>query len=189
MSSKVMGASLVGVTCTSEEAKKAIAEKLGAHREKLPETRRGTTRKFKIPRGEKASRADERSRIVTWLRQQGPEAAALAERIAAKEHGTVPADPLKMWVTINTYKDGRPGEIFIKADKTGTLTSGALDAVAVALSMAWQHGVSFEATMGKLHGMKFEPSGLTGDARYPMVASPLDYIARWALDKFGKKEA
>lgn len=160
-----------------------------AHRERLPELRTGLTRKFKIPRPEKASRADERAQIVAWLSQQGGDAAALAARIAQRAHGSSPqGQPLKMWVTINTYSDGRPGEIFIKADKTGSLASGALDAVAIALSMAWQHGVPFEATMEKFVGFRFEPNGITGDEAYPIVASALDYIARWALDRFGKKE-
>jgi hypothetical protein len=168
---------------------KPRADELTAHRVRLPELRTGLTRKFKIPRPEKASRADERARIVAWLSRQNSEAAALAARIAQREHGGSPqGQPLKMWVTINTYPDGRPGEIFIKADKSGSLASGALDAVAIALSMAWQHGVPFESTMEKFVGFRFEPNGITGDEAYPIVASALDYIARWALDKFGKKE-
>lgn len=162
-------------------------DELRAHRERLPELRTGITRKFKIPRPEKASRADERAQIVAWLTKKGE--AALAARIVQRAHGSSPqGQPLKMWVTINTYADGRPGEIFIKADKTGSLASGALDAVAIALSMAWQHGVPFEATMEKFVGFRFEPNGITGDEAYPIVASALDYIARWALDRFGKKE-
>lgn len=110
-------------------------------------------------------------------------------RTGATRKFKIPSMPLKMWVTINTYPDGRPGEIFIKADKSGSLASGALDAVAIALSMAWQHGVPFEATMEKFVGFRFEPNGITGDEAYPIVASALDYIARWALDKFGQKDA
>ncbi len=157
-------------------------------RRRLPELRQGFTSKVHIPRPEKASRADERALIVAWLRGQGAEGVKLAAQVAAKAHGGPKPEPLKMWVTINTFEDGRPGEIFIKADKSGSLASGALDAVAIALSMAWQHGVPFEATMAKFVGMRFEPNGITGDEAYPIVASALDYIARWALDKFGKKE-
>jgi len=168
---------------------KPRADEMRVHRRRLPELRTGATRKLHIPRPEKASRADERALIVAWLRRQGQGALAgdLANAIERCEHGKAAPQPLKMWVTINTYPDGRPGEIFIKADKSGSLASGALDAVAIALSMAWQHGVPFEATMEKFVGFRFEPNGLTGDGTYPIVASALDYIARWALDRFGKK--
>jgi ribonucleoside-diphosphate reductase alpha chain len=95
---------------------------------------------------------------------------------------------LKMYVTVGLYEDGTPGEIFIKADRSGSLASGALDAVAMELSMAWQYGVAFEQTVRKLVGMRFDPQGATGDKEYSFVASPLDYVARWLLNRFGKKE-
>ena len=95
---------------------------------------------------------------------------------------------LSMYVTVGLYPDGRPGEIFIRSDYTGSFASGALDAVAMVLSVAWQHGVPFEPTVEKLKGMRFEPQGVTGDPKYTIVTSPLDYVAKWLLDKFGKKE-
>jgi ribonucleoside-diphosphate reductase alpha chain len=95
---------------------------------------------------------------------------------------------LEMFVTINCFPDtGRPGEIFIRSDRTGSMASGALDAVAMSLSIAWQYGVPFEDSIQKLVGMRFEPEGVTGDPQYPIVTSPLDYIARWALDHFSLK--
>jgi hypothetical protein len=58
-------------------------------REKLPDIRTGVSRKFKI------LRADETCPIC---------------------QKAIKRDPLKMWVTINVYEDGRPAEMFIKAD-------------------------------------------------------------------------
>jgi ribonucleoside-diphosphate reductase alpha chain len=127
-------------------------------REKLPETRAGITRKFKIARA--------------------PETCELCKQDR-------PRSPLKLWVQINTYPDGRPAEMFIKADNHA-LIGGALDAAAIAVSMALQHGVPFEDLMQKWVSLRFEPAGATGDPAFPLVASPLDYIARWALTKFGK---
>ena len=98
----------------------------------------------------------------------------------------VPRGPLKMYVHVGLY--GRPGELFIKADTEGSMARGALDAVAMSLSMAWQYGVPFEASVRKLMGMRFEPQGATGDEHYSIVTSPLDYVARWLLDKFGRKD-
>jgi hypothetical protein len=94
---------------------------------------------------------------------------------------------LKMDVTVGLYPDGRPGEIFIRSDYTGSFASGALDAVAMALSMAWQYGVPFRPTVEKLKGMRFEPQGATGDPKYGIVTSPLDYVAKWLLNRFGKE--
>jgi ribonucleoside-diphosphate reductase alpha chain len=93
---------------------------------------------------------------------------------------------LSMYVTVGLYPDGRPGEIFIHSDRTGSFASGALDAVAMCMSIALQHGVPFEPLVGKLKGMRFEPQGMTGDPKYAIVTSPLDYVARWLLDRFGK---
>ena len=100
----------------------------------------------------------------------------------------VPRGPLKMYVHVGLYEDGTPGELFIKADTEGSMARGALDAVAMSLSMAWQYGVPFEASVRKLAGMRFEPQGATGDADYSIVTSPLDYVARWLLDKFGRRD-
>jgi ribonucleoside-diphosphate reductase alpha chain len=97
-----------------------------------------------------------------------------------------PQGDFRMHVTVGLYPDGRPGEIFIWADKAGSLASGALMAVAITLSFQWQHGIPFEGSVNKLRGMRFEPQGATGDVKYPLVSSPLDYVARWLLDKFGK---
>jgi ribonucleoside-diphosphate reductase alpha chain len=91
---------------------------------------------------------------------------------------------LEMWVTINLFPDtGRPAEIFIKSDR-----SGSMDAVAMSLSIAWQYGVPFEQSMGKFVNMRFEPEGMTGNPEFPIVTSPLDYIARLALARFGRKD-
>jgi ribonucleoside-diphosphate reductase alpha chain len=94
---------------------------------------------------------------------------------------------LSMYVTVGLYPDGRPGEIFIHSDRTGSFASGALDAVAMCMSIALQHGVPFGPLVGKLKGMRFEPQGATGDPKYGIVTSPLDYVARWLLDRFDKK--
>ena len=126
-------------------------------REELPKTRMGVCRKFKINRA--------------------PEHCPICGK-------DIPRGQLKMWVTINTFADGRPGEMFIKADNHAMI-GGALDAAAIAVSMALQNGVSFRSLMEKWVGLRFEPSGVTGDPEFPFVASPLDYIAKWALAKFG----
>jgi len=99
-----------------------------------------------------------------------------------------PAKPLKLYVTINTYPDGRPGEMFIKIDNHESgLALGALDAAAIAVSLALQSGVSITTLMEKWVGLRFEPAGTTGNPEFPIAASALDYVARWALKRFSTK--
>ena len=119
-------------------------------RERLPDTRKSITRKFKLLR-------------------------------PGHKNGD-----LRMYVTVGLYPDGRPGEIFIRSDRLGSFASGTLDAMAMVLSVAWQHGVPFQPVVEKLRGTRFEPQGATGDQTYGIVSSPLDYIAKWLLRRFGK---
>ena len=130
-------------------------------REKLPDERKSVCKTFRIPRQTKK------------CEHCGEE---------------IKRGPLKMYVHVGLYEDGRPGELFIKADQEGSMARGALDAVAMSLSMAWQYGVPFEASVRKLAGMRFDPMGMTGDPACPIVSSPLDYVARWLLLKFGQKD-
>lgn len=95
-----------------------------------------------------------------------------------------PEGPLEMYVTVGMYPDGRPAEIFLKADKAGSFAAGTLDAVGMALSVAWQHGVPFQPLVEKLRDLRFDPQGMTGDKEFPIVSSALDYVARWLLARF-----
>lgn len=91
---------------------------------------------------------------------------------------------LKMYVIVGLYADGRPGEVFISADKAGSLIRGALDALATTISIALQHGAPLETILDKYKSTRFEPAGVTGDQQYPIVTSVLDYMSRWMGDRF-----
>ena len=88
------------------------------------------------------------------------------------------------YVTVGMYEDGAPGEVFINIAKEGSTISGLLDAWAIGVSVALQHGVPLEALMEKHTYSRFEPSGLTGNVNIPMAHSIVDYIARWLLLRF-----
>lgn len=94
----------------------------------------------------------------------------------------------QMYVHVGLYPDGRPGELFITTDKEGSFARSALDAAATSTSMALQYGAPLIPIMEKWRGMSFPPAGVTGDPRYPMVTSPLDYMARRLIDFFKPKE-
>ena len=95
-----------------------------------------------------------------------------------------PEGDFKFYATVGLYDNGMPGEIFLRADRAGSFANGTLDAVALALSVAWQHGVPFIPLVEKLKDLRFEPEGMTGDKEFPIVTSPLDYVARWLLARF-----
>lgn len=142
-------------------------------RERLPEDRPGFTRAFRL-------------------------------KYVDKEDGKDVVKELKLYFTANFYEGetpdqvGKPGEIFISADQTGSFTRGALDAFAMMFSMALQHGASIESIVAKLKGSQFGPSGrifVDGpegepvlDAQIPRCTSPFDLLARWLEIKFVPEE-
>jgi ribonucleoside-diphosphate reductase alpha chain len=88
------------------------------------------------------------------------------------------------YLTVGKYKDGRPGEIFIKMAKEGSTLSGIMDGFALSVSIALQYGVPLKALVDKFIHTRFEPSGFTGNPEIPYAKSVLDYIARWLGGKF-----
>lgn len=91
------------------------------------------------------------------------------------------------YFTAGAYADGRVGEVFVKGDKMGSLTSGALDGVATMISLMLQYGIPLEAITSKLRHTRFEPDGFTRDEEFPSCSSPLDLLAQWLTRKFGGK--
>ena len=97
-------------------------------------------------------------------------------------------DLMHLYFTIGLYDDGTPGEVFIKADKTGTLASGALDAVGIMMSVMLQHGISLETVVDKLRHTRYPPSGFTKDPEIPSCSSPLDLLAQFLELRFSNRE-
>lgn len=91
---------------------------------------------------------------------------------------------MRVYFIVGLYEDGRPGEIFVKADRQGSLAAGALDAVAITMSIGLQYGIPLRVLTDKLRGMAFDPSGYTRDGDIPSCRSILDLLARWLDMKF-----
>jgi ribonucleoside-diphosphate reductase alpha chain len=64
---------------------------------------------------------------------------------------------LDLYVTVGFFEDGTPGEVFIKLGKEGSTLRGLLDTVGVLLSLALQHGISWDCLGSRLSGINFEP--------------------------------
>lgn len=90
-------------------------------------------------------------------------------------------DGTEVYLSAGMYEDGRLGEIWITANKHGATITGLLDSVAIAVSMALQHGVPLEALATKFKGLKFSPAGFCEGTFY---TSLVDYIFRWLEDQF-----
>ncbi len=88
------------------------------------------------------------------------------------------------YITVGTYEDGCPGEIFITMAKEGSTISGLMDSLAVAISLALQYGVPLRFLVDKFAHVRFEPSGWTGNRQIPYAKSIVDYIFRWLGVKF-----
>ena len=95
------------------------------------------------------------------------------------------------YITVGLYKDGSPGEIFIKMAKEGSTVSGLMDCFATAVSLSLQHGVPLKTLCEKFAHTRFEPSGWTANSELGFAKSIMDYIFRWMQLRFlmGKQQA
>ncbi len=88
------------------------------------------------------------------------------------------------YITVGLYKDGSPGEIFIRMAKEGSTVSGLMDSFATAVSLALQHGVPLKILCEKFAHTRFEPSGWSKNPEIGFAKSIMDYIFRWLHLRF-----
>ena len=88
------------------------------------------------------------------------------------------------YITVGLYKNGRPGEIFIKMAKEGSTVSGLMDCFATSVSLSLQHGVPLRTLCEKFSHTRFEPSGWTQNPDLGFAKSIMDYIFRWLQLRF-----
>lgn len=98
---------------------------------------------------------------------------------------TLGADEYKeqFYLTVGLFPDGSPGELFIHTSKSGSTINGLLDAWAITVSLALQHGVPLRAICDKLSFTKFEPDGMTGK-EFGFATSVIDYIVRYLAKRY-----
>lgn len=85
---------------------------------------------------------------------------------------------------VGMFRNGDPGEIFIKIHKEGSTLSGLLNTIAKQTSTALQYGVPLKHLVKNLTNERFEPSGRTSNPCIPTATSITDYIFRWLGMKF-----
>jgi hypothetical protein len=89
------------------------------------------------------------------------------------------------YLTIGLYEDGKPGEIFMKMAKEGSMISGMCQAFCRAFSLALQYGLTVDEAVVRFKGMRFEPMGPTSNPDIPDVSSLIDYVARYLELHYG----
>lgn len=129
-------------------------------------------------------------RETTPQRERLPSERASYTRVFRLRYEKQDGSPATMqfYFTAGVYPDGRVGEVFVTADKGGTLVRGALDMIGVLTSLLLQHGVPLQSVVDKMKGTRFPPASFTGDAEIPNCTSPLDLLAKWLEHKFLPKE-
>jgi ribonucleoside-diphosphate reductase alpha chain len=90
----------------------------------------------------------------------------------------------KGYLTVGLFPDGGVGEIFITMAKEGSTVSGLVNSFAQVVSIALQYGVPLTVLCDKFTGIRFEPSGFTGNQEIPIATSIMDYIFRWLRLRF-----
>ena len=88
------------------------------------------------------------------------------------------------YATPGLYSDGKVGELFVTAEKEGSLVSGLLSAVAIVISIALQYGVPLERIISKLRFTRYAPYGRTNHPKIPRATSIIDYLVRWMAFRF-----
>jgi ribonucleoside-diphosphate reductase alpha chain len=88
------------------------------------------------------------------------------------------------YLTVGLYRDGKPGEIFLRMAKEGSTVSGLMDTVATMTSIALQYGVPLEALVNKFSHTRFEPAGFTNNSEIPIAKSVMDYVFRFLGNRY-----
>jgi ribonucleoside-diphosphate reductase alpha chain len=88
------------------------------------------------------------------------------------------------YLTVGLYRNGQPGEIFIRMAKAGSTIAGLMECFGTVVSVSLQHGVPLKVLCDKLSHTRFEPSGRTGNAEIGYAKSIMDYLFRWMELRF-----
>jgi ribonucleoside-diphosphate reductase alpha chain len=81
--------------------------------------------------------------------------------------------------TYSTFENGDCAELFIRMSKQGSTLAGLLDAFAISVSIALQHGVPLKTLVRKFAYARFEPAGYTDNPAIQVATSITDYIFRY----------
>ncbi len=85
----------------------------------------------------------------------------------------------KIYIRTGEYEDGTLGEIFLDMHKEGAAFRSMMNCFAIAVSIAFQHGVPLEEFCDAFLFTRFEPNGVVqGNPHIKMTTSIIDYVFR-----------
>lgn len=94
------------------------------------------------------------------------------DKLVGIRHGTThPAqiDDVKIYTTVNRNADGEIAEIYMTADREGTIISGLLNSLSKSLSVMLQYHVPPQDISRMLRGQRYEPYGFV--KKHPYIKS------------------
>lgn len=95
----------------------------------------------------------------------------------------------RVYLDVGLYEDGRPGEVFIVVEKTGSEVRWMFDEIARLASKLMQYGCPLEEVAEGWVGTKGKIAGpVTHDERIKNCTSVLDYVGRHLLVNFGGRD-
>lgn len=95
----------------------------------------------------------------------------------------------RVYLDVGLYEDGRPGEVFIVVEKTGSEVRWMFDEIARLASKLMQYGCPVEEVAEGWVGTKGKIAGpVTHDERIKNCTSVLDYVGRHLLVNFGGRD-
>ena len=85
------------------------------------------------------------------------------------------------YVTVGFYENGdrlRPGEVFVKIAKQGSMVAGLVDGAMVMVSLLLQHGVPWSTIRAKFEHGRFgnEAGDLDHSSLYDGIAKAIDHL-------------
>ena len=163
-------------------------------RKRMPDTRDSITQKLHMRYTSEDSQMEwlverlrDKLRRIEDLAVDGKDEVLKMISNVVHEPETPPAglQDVKIYIQVGLYPDtGKPGEIFLKADKMGSTISGLLDALSMSISVALQAGVPLEWFVEKMKNLQFEPAGTTNIPGIRKATSIVDGLARWLEIRF-----
>ena len=90
---------------------------------------------------------------------------------------------LDVYLTVNAMPDGQPDELFVKLGKQGTTVSGLIQAWAVTVSTALQHGVPWSSLREKYIWTRFEPNTSEYTSLVDAIAKNIDEMMQQLRDQ------
>ncbi|MDA0206194.1 MAG: vitamin B12-dependent ribonucleotide reductase [Acidobacteria bacterium] len=166
--------------CTAEDIVEAYIESWELGLKAVAIYRDGSKKAQPLSTGDK--KVVEKVKVVRepYRRRLSDERASVTHKFSVGGH--------EGYITVGLFKDGAPGEVFIKMSKEGSTISGLMDSFATAVSLSLQYGVPLKDLVEKFQHVRYEPSGWTNNQEIRYAKSLTDYIFRWLGGRFVSPE-